>query len=153
MKISTKGRYGLRLMIALLRHYGKGPVSVKHISEKEKISVDYIEQLFIKLKKCGLVRSIRGPNGGFLLAKAPSDISIGEILRCVGESITLTPCILMDKKGCHNCELCGRCEAQKFFEMATTKLKEMMYSTSLLSLFDLSYEYRKNKRGRYLREC
>lgn len=138
MKISTKGRYGIRLMIALLKHYGEGPVSVKHISEKERISIDYIEQLFIRLKKCGFVKSVRGPGGGFLLAKAPYNISIGDILKCVGESIALTPCILMDKKGCYNCPLCGRCGAQRFFEEATIKLKEIMDSKSLLSLLNRS---------------
>lgn len=138
MRISTKGRYGIRLMVALLKHYGGGPVSVKHISEKEKISIDYIEQLFIRLKKCGFVKSVRGPGGGFLLAKTPSNISMGDILKCVGESITLTPCILMDKKGCHNCPLCGRCEVQRFFEEATIKLKEIMNSKSLLGLLNRS---------------
>ena len=136
MRISTKGRYGIRLMIALLRHYREGPVPVKHISKKEKISIDYIEQLFIRFKRCGLVRSIRGCKGGFLLARTPSDISIGDILRCAGESIALTPCILVGKRGCYNCPLCGRCEAQRFFEEITIRLREMIESKSLLSLFD-----------------
>jgi len=134
MRMSTKGRYGIRLMIVLLRHYREGPISVKYISKKEKISIDYIEQLFIRFKRCGLVRSVRGCKGGFLLARAPSDISIGDILRCAGESITLSPCILADKRGCYNCPLCGRCEAQRFFEKITVRLREMIESKSLLSL-------------------
>lgn len=129
-------------MVALLKHYGEGPVSAKHISEKERISIDYIEQLFIRLKKCGFVKSVRGPGGGFLLAKAPFNIKIGDILKCVGESIALTPCILMDKKGCYNCPLCGRCEVQRFFEETTTKLKETMDSKSLLSLLNKSAQSR-----------
>ena len=116
-------------MALLALHYGKGPISANYISKKERISIDYIEQLFIRLKKCGLVRSVRGPKGGFLLGKPPSNIKAMDILKCVGESVTLTPCILMDKNGCYNCPLCDRCIARKFFKEVSTKLKKIMYSS------------------------
>ncbi len=119
-------------MVVLALHYGRGPVSVKYISKRERISADYIEQLFIKLKKYGLIKSIRGPGGGFLLAKPPSKIKIGNIMRCVEESIALAPCIVGES--CSDCPLCGRCSAHLFFKRASDRLKEMMESTSLADL-------------------
>jgi len=133
MKMSAKGRYGIRLMVALLKHYGEGPVSVKHISEKEKISIDYIEQLFIRLKKCGFVKSVRGPGGGFLLAKLPSKVKIGDILRCVEEQIAFAPCV-ETKLNTARCVLTDRCVVHGFFKRISAKLEKIMDSTSLADL-------------------
>ncbi len=93
MRLSTKGRYGVRAMVALALHYGEGPVSVNSISKEEGISPDYIEQLFIKLRRKGLIKSRRGPEGGFLLARPPSQIRVGDIIRGIEEPITLAPCV------------------------------------------------------------
>ena len=133
MRLTTKGRYGIRLMVALLRHYGEGPVSARQISEKEKISMDYIEQLFIKLKKGRLIKVVRGPKGGFLLAKPPSKIKVGDIMNCVGESVELAPCIEIKSKR-DRCVLDDRCVTRIFFRRMTNKLKGMIDSTSLADL-------------------
>ncbi len=155
MKITTKGRYGIRVMAALAKCYGEGPVSVKCISERERISVDYVEQLFVKLRRCGFVRSVRGPGGGFLLAVPPSGLRVIDIMECVGESVNLAPCILVGKGGCHNCPLCGACVTRHFFEEVTAKLKGMMVSVSLADLCKGSGESqdayagtRRGKRGK-----
>jgi len=133
MKLSTKGRYGLRMMIVLASHYEEGPISVKYISKREGISEDYIEQLFIKLKRCGLVKSVRGPEGGFVLAKPPSKIRAGDIMRCVGEGITLAPCI-GEEVARQDYPLWDRCIAKVFFKEVTDRLEEMMDSTSLTDI-------------------
>ena len=83
MKLSTKGRYGLRAMIDLARYSEKEPVSLSSIAERQYLSEGYLEQLVAMLKKAGLVAGIRGAQGGYVLAKVPSDISVGDILEPV----------------------------------------------------------------------
>ena len=120
-------------MIVLASHYKKGPVPVKYISERERISTDYIEQLFIKLRKRGLIKSIRGPGGGFLLAKPPSKVKVGDILRCVEESVALAPCV-DTKLNTPRCALNDSCVARVFFKRISAKLEKIMDSTSLADL-------------------
>ena len=79
MKLSTKGRYGLRAMIDLARYSEKEPVSIGSVAARQEISERYLEQLVALLKKAGLVKSIRGASGGYVLAKKPSEISVGDI--------------------------------------------------------------------------
>ena len=86
MKLSKKVRYAVRAMVDLALNAGKGPVSLKGISIREGISARYLEQLFMQLRRGGLIKSIRGPRGGYLLNKPPKKITIGEIVRCVESS-------------------------------------------------------------------
>lgn len=81
LKISTKGRYGLTIMIALAKQYGEGPVSLKSIAKSYDLSEHYLEQLIAPLRNAGLVKSIRGAYGGYLLTKEPSAITSGDIIR------------------------------------------------------------------------
>lgn len=81
MKISTKGRYGLTIMIELARTHGDGPTSLKAIARKKKLSEHYLEQLAAPLRNAGLINSIRGAYGGYVLAKKPADIKAGDIIR------------------------------------------------------------------------
>lgn len=89
MKISTKGRYGLTIMIELARQYGSGPVSLKSIAEKKNLSAHYLEQLAAPLRNAGLIKSIRGAYGGYKLAKQPEDITAGDVIRVLEGPITL----------------------------------------------------------------
>jgi len=89
LKISTKGRYGLTLMIELARNYGAGPLSLKAIAEQKNLSNHYLEQLATPLRNAGLIRSVRGPYGGYRLAKEPKDITTGDIIRVLEGPITL----------------------------------------------------------------
>jgi len=89
LKISTKGRYGLTLMIELARNYGAGPLSLKAIAEQKNLSNHYLEQLATPLRNSGLIRSVRGPYGGYTLAKEPKDITTGDIIRVLEGPITL----------------------------------------------------------------
>ena len=81
MKISTKGRYGLTIMMELAAKYGEGPISLKSIAEKNQLSEHYLEQLVAPLRNAGLVKSIRGAYGGYILAAEPSEITAGQIIR------------------------------------------------------------------------
>ncbi len=94
MKLSTKGRYSVRAMVSLgiLSDTHSGPISLKQISEVEGISVSYLEQLFVHLRRSGLVKSVRGPGGGYLFARDPKDIFIDEIMAVVKESINPVNC-------------------------------------------------------------
>ncbi len=92
MGISTKSTYGIRAMFELALYYNRGPVSVALISEKGNISEPYLEQLLSKLRRKGLVKSIRGPKGGYILAKKPKKISVGSIVRSLDGDITPIHC-------------------------------------------------------------
>lgn len=81
MKISTKGRYGLTIMMELAAKYGEGPTSLKSIAEKHQLSEHYLEQLVAPLRNAGLVKSIRGAYGGYILSRTPEEISSGDIIR------------------------------------------------------------------------
>lgn len=81
MKISTKGRYGLTIMMELAIQYGEGPISLKSIAEKHELSEHYLEQLIAPLRNSGMVKSVRGAYGGYILAKKPEEITAGDIIR------------------------------------------------------------------------
>lgn len=89
MKISTKGRYGLTIMIELAREYGSGPISLKLIAEQNNLSVHYLEQLASPLRNAGLIQSIRGAYGGYKLAQNPVSITAGDIIRVLEGPIQL----------------------------------------------------------------
>lgn len=92
MRLTTKGRYGVRAVLNLAAHNQTHPISISQISKEEDLSPEFLEQIFFKLKKAGVIRSIRGPKGGFELNWKPGDVTIKAILDAVGESIHPTPC-------------------------------------------------------------
>ncbi len=92
MKISTKGRYALRLMLFLAIHSDGSPVSLRDVSEREGISDKYLEQIVTPLARAGLVRSVRGSGGGYLLTRAPEEYTVGEILRILEGDLTPVAC-------------------------------------------------------------
>jgi len=92
MKLSTKGRYSVTAMLDLAIHDKAGPVTLGDISQCQGISLSYLEQLFSNLRKAGLVKGVRGPGGGYRLAKPASDISIAQIIRAVDEKVDVTNC-------------------------------------------------------------
>lgn len=89
MKISTKGRYGLTIMMDLAKRYGQGPIPLKSVAERHGLSEHYLEQLIAPLRNAGLVRSVRGAYGGYKLAKDPEDITAGDIIRVLEGPISL----------------------------------------------------------------
>lgn len=93
MKLSTRGRYGVKAMFDLAQHAGAGPTSLKSIAERQGISEHYLEQLIYSLRKAGLVKSVRGAQGGYLLAKEPAKIRVGDIIRVLEGPIAPADCV------------------------------------------------------------
>jgi len=107
MKLSTKGRYGLRALIDLALYSEHETVSIASISARQNISESYLEQLIAKLRKAGLVTSVRGAGGGYKLAKPAADISVGDILRALEGKLDPVECPgLNDEIGCGGAEFC-----------------------------------------------
>lgn len=107
MKLSTKGKYGLRALIDLAQYSEDSPVSITSIARRQDISERYLEQLMSKLKKAGLVKSIRGANGGYVLAKEAKDISVGDVLRALEGNLEPVECAGLDPEGeCKGADIC-----------------------------------------------
>jgi Rrf2 family iron-sulfur cluster assembly transcriptional regulator len=92
MRLTTKGRYAVTAMLDIALHRDDGPVSVMDIAERQDISSAYLEQLFSKLKRVGLVVSVRGPGGGYRLQRDPGSVSVSEIISAVGDGVDATRC-------------------------------------------------------------
>ena len=106
MKLSTKGRYGLMAMFQLALEYGQGPISLKYIAEKQGLSENYLEQLFSSLKRDGLLTSVRGAQGGYMLSREPGEITVGNILRSLEGHLAPAECALHDSD-CNKEEGCA----------------------------------------------
>ena len=107
MKLSTKGRYGLRAMIDLVQNSEQEPASIASIAARQRISESYLEQLIAKLKKAKLVKSVRGAGGGYIPSKAAEDISVGDVLRALEGSLDPVDCPgLLEENGCDSADVC-----------------------------------------------
>ncbi len=143
IRLSTKGRYGTRLMLNLARHYGEGSdaVILKNISDDERISIRYLEQIIIPLKINRLVKSIRGAGGGYTLARRPEDVKISEILHALEGNCCLVECI---EDGTY-CEFTETCPTYEIWKGATELLKGYFDSLSLKDVLDKSEKKKKAK--------
>lgn len=135
IKLSTKGRYGARLMQNLAFHYknGNDAIILKNVSEDEEVSIRYLEQIVIPLKINKLVKSIRGAGGGYILARPPSDIKLSEILHALEGSCCLVDCV-EDEDYCHRIPICATFEVWK---EATEMLKNFFDSVTLQDLIEI----------------
>lgn len=102
MKLSTKGRYAVMALVDLARHAESRPVSLADIAERQEISLSYLEQLFARLRRGGLVKSVRGPGGGYMLARGAAGTRVADIILSVDEPITATRCKTSSSIGCHS---------------------------------------------------
>jgi len=105
MKLSTRSRYGTRMMLEIAKHYKQGPIQLGNIAKHQGISVKYLEQIIIPLKHAKYVKSVRGAKGGHLLAKAPENITIGEIVALLEGGSTVVACS-DDPGSCHHADGC-----------------------------------------------
>lgn len=115
MKLSTRSRYGTRMMVDMAEHYDEGPVQIGDIAKRQDISVKYLEQLIIPLKKANYVNSVRGPKGGHMLAKPPEEITVGEIVEVLEGGINLVDCI----ENPHMCNKSSHCLTRGIWQEAT----------------------------------
>jgi len=132
MKLSTRSRYGARILVDLARHNGQGPVQIGEISKRQDISVKYLEQLIRPLNQASMVTSVRGPNGGHLLAKNPEEISLGQIVRLFEGQSELVECISNPEQ----CNMSDDCQVRLAWKDATRVLYEKLDSTSIADLLD-----------------
>ncbi|WP_422445773.1 RrF2 family transcriptional regulator [Thermoanaerobacterium sp. DL9XJH110] len=140
MKLSTKGRYGLKAMFDLALNYGKGPIPLKSIAERQEISEHYLEQLFSNLRKAGLVKSVRGAQGGYVLARKPSEITVGDVLRVLEGPIGLVDCVL--EQDAVECSKADDCITRVVWE----KIRDSMIATmDSITLKDMCDEAEKRK--------
>jgi Rrf2 family protein len=138
MQISTKGRYALRAMIDLGLHMDQGPVLRKDIAERQEISFHYIGQLFVTLRKAGFVESIKGPGGGYILAKRADKISAGDIIRTVEGPIALAHCVAPQEEiPCHRV---NSCVTHLLWKRLSDKVAEVLDSVTLKDLCDQARE-------------
>ena len=107
MKISTKGRYALRLMLDLATNATENPVSVKDIAIRQGISDKYLEQIIAMLNKAGFVKSIRGAQGGYMLCKQPKEYTVGMILRLAEGNLAPASCVMEGEAPCERADMCG----------------------------------------------
>ena len=131
MMISTKGRYALRIMVDLAQHDGEEPVSVRAIAQRQDISGKYMEQIISVLTRAGLLRSVRGAQGGYHLAYAPSEITVVMILRATEGDLAPAECVL---DGAHHCDRRGACPSRTVFSKVYSAINEVIDGVTLLEL-------------------
>lgn len=137
MKISTKGRYALRMMLDIAINDKAGPVRIKDISKRQEISGKYLEQIISILNKAGFVRSIRGPQGGYLLTKHPKDYTVGSILRLTEGSLSPVQCLDDDP---NQCERAGSCATLRLWKMLDDAIKGVVDKVTLDDLVSWQME-------------
>lgn len=130
MKLSTRSRYGTRLMVDLAQHYDQGPVQIREIARRQAISVKYLEQLIIPLKKAGYITSVRGPKGGHLLSKPPTSITAGEIVRTLERETGLVQCL----ESPEICERIEKCPTHNLWKRATRAFYDHLNGVTLAQL-------------------
>lgn len=129
MRLTTKGRFAVTAMLDLAMRQGNGPVTLAGISERQKISLSYLEQLFGKLRRYGLVESVRGPGGGYYLAKPTAEIVVSEIIQAVDEPMDATQC-----GGLGNCHDEHACMTHDLWITLNAKIFEYLSSINLAQL-------------------
>lgn len=130
MRVTTKGRYALRAVIKLASMNSGKPVSIRQLVEGEDISPEFLEQIFFKLKKSGIISSTRGPGGGFQLNKKTSEVSLKEILESAGEDLWLAPCTSFAPETL-GCEKKKDCQAHDIWETANSNLLSFLNELTL----------------------
>ena len=126
MRLTTKGRFAVTAMIDLALNSGEGPVTLAAISERQKISLSYLEQLFGRLRRYGLVESVRGPGGGYCLARLDAGITIADVVRAVDEMLDATQC-----GGLQNCRQAQRCMTHELWSTLNDRIYEFLSSVTL----------------------
>jgi len=132
MKINKKFRYGLRAMVELAIYYKAGPLSARAISRVESIPLQYLEQIFNLLKKAGLVKTVRGSRGGYLLSREPSKIRVSHLMNVLDAGPYLADCLASKRKG--GCNRIDICTVTKFWQRLSKSIRTVVESTTLKDL-------------------
>lgn len=132
LKLSTKGRYGVRLMLDLALNNGNGPVSLKDVSQRQEISVKYLEHLIAPLKKAKLIRASRGAHGGYVLIKSPAELTLKEILKAVEGPMCVVECT----KNPALCKRAKNCLTRGVWSELSDKISEILSGVTLEKIID-----------------
>lgn len=131
MRVTTKGRYALRAITNLALTGSDKPVPIKQIAAEEQISPEFLEQIFFRLKKTGIISSVRGPGGGFMLNRDPEEISVKDIFEAVGEGLQITPCT-----GEGDCERSEDCSVHDVWQEASDVIVTYFADLTLKNIMD-----------------
>ncbi|MFB1015641.1 MAG: Rrf2 family iron-sulfur cluster assembly transcriptional regulator [Alteromonadaceae bacterium] len=131
MKLTSKGRYAVTAMLDVAIHAASGPVPLADISERQGISLSYLEQLFSRLRKQELVTSVRGPGGGYRLGRCSANIAIADVISAVNESVDATRC-----SGVGNCQGGEQCLTHNLWEDLSSRIEDFLQSISLAELVE-----------------
>lgn len=133
MKVSTRGEYGVRAMVALAHHYGDGPLSIAEIARQSNIPPAYLEQLIAPLRRADLVTSRRGARGGYILSRDPSEIRVGDVYRVMEGPVAPMDCVSEDILD-QTCPLIDGCETRPIWVKVRDSIVEALDSTTLADL-------------------
>lgn len=134
MKLSTKSRYGLRALFDIAYNSGTLPAQIQDISRRQEISPRYLEQIFQSLKKVGILKSKRGPHGGYCLARSPEEITVRDVIVATEGDMVLVDCVSGKRKKKSDCVFNGCCVTQSIWEEASAKLNEYFATLTLKNL-------------------
>ncbi len=133
MKISTKGRYALRMLLDTAENQRNGYVALKDIAQRQNISKKYLEQIALQLSQAGVLRAVRGHQGGYMLVKSPSEYTVGDILRITEGS--LAPVACLDQQP-NSCERCGFCPTLPVWQGLNQMIAEYVDGITLQDILD-----------------
>lgn len=131
MRLTTKGRYAVTAMLDLALHYEEGPITLADISQRQCISLSYLEQLFAKLRRQGLVESTRGPGGGYRLSRSPLEIPVADVILAVDEKVETTRC-----GGLANCQDDEQCLTHELWSELSQQIYQFLCGISLGNLVE-----------------
>jgi Rrf2 family cysteine metabolism transcriptional repressor len=143
VRFSTRGRYGVHIMVDLAQHADEGPISLKSVADRQKLSEHYLEQLIPELRKAGLVKSIRGSQGGYILAKRPEDILIGDVIRVLEGPIAPVECT--NQLGLDCCEKTDFCVTREVWVKVRDSINNVVDSITLADLIKDAEKDEKDK--------
>ena len=132
MKLSTRSRYGTRLMLDMAQHYREGPIHLGDIAKRQNVSVKYLEQIIIPLKKAHYIESVRGSKGGHILTKPPEEITVGEIVAILEAGISLVECVEDPKV----CERAASCPTRLLWKEVSDAMFERLQAVTLADLVE-----------------
>jgi Rrf2 family protein len=147
MRLTTKSRYGTRLILDLAVNAKEGPVPLSDISKRQNISLKYLEHLTRRLRKAGLIKSSRGAYGGHMLKKTPADITIGDIVRTLEKTTAITDCAETEDKLCGVCNLAGDCLSRWVWIEASRAMFERLDGITVEKLVSGAYKKKKKPDG------
>lgn len=133
MKVSTRGEYGVRAMVALAHHYGDGPMSIAEIARQSNIPPAYLEQLIAPLRRADLVKSRRGARGGYILSRTPEEIRVGDVYRVMEGPVAPMECVSEDLAD-QTCPLIDGCETRPIWLRVRDSIVDVLDSTTLADL-------------------